>query len=65
MRMSGRNRATLIASLWIALALALLLGVSTGPIATLWNIALLITGVFTGLWAAEWYRWRFRGERRD
>jgi len=62
MRMTGQNRAVLIATLWIVLVVALLAGVSTGFIALIWNAGLIGTAVFTGLWAAEWYRWRFHGE---
>jgi hypothetical protein len=64
MRITGQGRAVLIASLWIALVLALLAGVSTGPIAILWNAVLVGTSIFTGLWAAEWYKWRSRGGHR-
>lgn len=64
MRLSGQSRAALIAILWIALVLALFAGISTGPIALIWNAVLVATAVFTGRWAAEWYRWRFRRETR-
>ncbi len=62
---TGQNRAALVATLWIVLVVALLAGVSTGPIATVWNASLLITGILTGKWAADWYRSRNgRGARR-
>ena len=64
MRLSGQARAALVAILWIVLVLALFAGVSTGPLAIIWNALLIATGVVTGLWAAEWYRWRFRRETR-
>lgn len=64
MQISGQTRATLIAALWIALVVALFLGVSTGAIALLWNFTLIVTSVLTGLWAAEWYKWRAAGGRR-
>ena len=61
----GRNRAALVAILWIVLVLALFAGVSTGPVAILWNATLILTAILTGKWGADWYRWRSgRGARR-
>ena len=62
---SGRARAWLLGALWTLLVVTLFAGVSAGPIALLWNGIMIVTAVFTGLWAAEWWRWRSRrGVRR-